>query len=387
MQRIRSIDVVRGLVMVVMALDHIRDLMHVHSLTQNPTDLATTNSALFFTRWITHFCAPIFVFLAGTSVYLVLKKHQNLAETRRFLWTRGLWLILLEFTLISFGIWFDIHFQTFFFQVIAAIGCGFLILSLLLTVNATTLGIIGIAILLSHNLVPFIPFEKQSVIQAIIAPLFGLKVYPISPNLIFIVGYPLVPWFGIMLVGFASGKFFEYEEGKRKRLFQIVGVCALALFVGLRFLNVYGDPVAWAAQKDLLFTVLSFLNISKYPPSLMFCLTTLGGMFLLLSFVENWKSPLAKILQVYGSVPLFYYIIHWYIVHTLMLIMVFLQGNTWANLTFGVLKFGRPETGGGLELASIYAVWLAVVASLYPLCKWYSTYKANHKENRWLRYI
>lgn len=386
MKRINSIDFVRGLVMIIMALDHTRDLMHVSSLTQNPTDLSTTTPTLFFTRIITHLCAPTFVFLSGVSVYLSLKATNNIAESKQFLLTRGIWLIILEFTVIGFGLWFDIHFGVLLFNVIAAIGFGFIILSFLLKIAPKTLGIIGLSIIFFHNLLPLIPFEKNSTIQSILTPFFSSTAFPVTPKILFIMGYPPIPWLGVMLAGFSAGQSFVISETKKKDLFFKISLVSLALFLVIRFINIYGDPVVWNSQKDNLFTVMSFLNVTKYPPSLLFCLLTFGVMFLVFSILEGVQNKLTDILSVYGKVPLFYFIVHWYIIHIMMFVMVFSQGFKPSDLVFG-FNFGRPKAGSGVELWTIYILWISVVLIMYPLCKWYGRYKANHKDKVWLRYL
>lgn len=386
MKRLNSIDFVRGLVMVIMALDHVRDMMHVSALTQSPTDLTTTTPLLFFTRWITHFCAPVFVFLAGISAYLSSRKHGDSAETRRFLLQRGAWLIGLEFTLLTFALWFDLKFRVFSFLVIAVIGSSFIVLALLLKLSPKVIGIIGVIIIFGHDLVPLLPLPNGSLLKTMLAPLFGPAAFPLTPSLTLVIGYPLIPWLGILLAGFAAGQFFERSEVERKSTFLKIGLAALALFAVLRFSNFYGDPSKWTVQKNSIFTFLSFLNISKYPPSLLFTLLTLGAMFLVLSCADNFKNPVSRIFTVYGKVPLFYYIVHLYLIHLLMFVMVFLQGYRWADLVFG-FNFGRPKTGSGGGLGAIYLIWLSVVIGLYPLCKWYGNYKASHSENKWLRYL
>lgn len=385
MKRLQSIDIVRGIVMIIMALDHVRDLMHVDSITQSPTDLATTSPLLFFTRWITYLCAPSFVFLAGTSVYLSLQ-NKNSSETRKHLFKRGFWLIFLEFTVVNFGLFFDIGFHSLLFEVIAAIGFGFIILGLLLKIRSKILGIIGLVIIFFHNLLPLLPFAENSVLKVILSPFFGPIVIPFSGRA-FIMAYPPIPWLGIMLVGFASGKFFELAEEKRKKLFIQIGLSALVLFVIFRCINIYGDPALWDSQRDALFTFLSFMNITKYPPSLLFCLTTLGIMFLLLAFAEQFHGKIKKVTLVYGKVPLFYFVVHFYIIHILTLLMLFAQGFNWSQLEFVSGNFGRPKnTVSGLPLWAIYLIWIFVVVLLYKPCQWFGKYKAENKY-WWLKYI
>ncbi|MFN7929496.1 MAG: heparan-alpha-glucosaminide N-acetyltransferase domain-containing protein [Blastocatellia bacterium] len=386
MKRIHTIDFVRGVVMVIMALDHTRDLMHVTAITQSPTDLTTTTPALFFTRWITYFCAPIFVFLAGTSAYLSAQKQNDLAVTRRFLLRRGIWLVVLEFTVVNFAIWFDLKFRTFIFQVIAAIGLSFIVLALLLRLSPRVIGLIGLLIIFMHDLLTLGLPRSGGLWRTILSPLFVLTPVPLSPNLLLIISYPLIPWLGILLVGYAAGKLFERPAIEQQSILLKLGAGALVLFVVLRFLNVYGDPAKWAMQRNAVFTVLSFFNISKYPPSLLFTLLTLGAMFLLLAWAETFPTILQRIFSVYGRVPLFYYLPHFYLLHVLMFGMVFLQGFGWSDLVFG-FNFGRPKTGSGVGLPAIYLIWLAVVAALYPLCRWYGEYKAAHHDKEWLRYL
>ena len=386
MKRIYSIDFMRGLVMIIMALDHLRDLMHTTAITQQPTNLTTTTPELFFTRWITHLCAPSFVFLSGASAFLSMKSKNNIAATGKFLLTRGLWLIVLELTLVNFGIWFDVHFNVFLFAVISAIGFGFIILSLLLNATPKTIGIIGILIICLHNLAPLVPFAETSLFKKILMPFFAPAMYPLGAGKVLLIGYPPVPWLGIMLVGFACGSFFEIRLQKQQSLFLKAGLSAIGLFVVLRFINVYGDLLPWSHQKNGLFTFLSFINLTKYPPSLDFCLLFLGILFLILSAIQGIKNKLTEYVCVYGKVPLFYYLIHWYIIHLLVFIMIFLQGFKRTDMVFG-FNYGRPKTGSGIELWAIYIVWIAIVAVMYPLCKWYGRYKENHKEKKWLRYL
>jgi len=385
MKRIPSIDIVRGLVMIIMALDHTRDLIHVDSVTLNPTDLATTSPWIFFTRLITHLCAPTFVFLSGVSVWLSLKTH-DVSNTKRLLWTRGLWLILMELTVVTFGIWFDIHFGVLLFGVIAAIGFGFIILSWLIKLPRKFHLILGLAIIILHNLLPVVFAGQNSILITILNPLFGPAVFPVSATTTFVMGYSPIPWLGIMLTGFGIGYLFEKPIEIRKKIFLQIGMISLVLFLLGRYINFYGDPAPWSSQKDSLFTLLSFLNVTKYPPSLLFCLLTLGTMFMLLWIVEGINNRITNVLIVYGKVPLFYFLVHWYIIHPVMFLIIFAQGYGVKDLVFG-FNFGRPKGPSGLELGGVYLVWIFVVVSMYPLCLWYGKYKANHPDKRWLKYL
>jgi uncharacterized membrane protein len=418
MKRIPSIDIARGLVMVIMALDHTRDMLHADALTQSPTDMATTTPILFFTRWITHLCAPSFVFLSGVSAYISMRNGQDPRTSRRFLLSRGIWLLVLEFTLVNFAIWFDVHFKVLIFEVIAAIGSGFIALSFLSRFSPRTLLIIGLIIIVGHDSISFFPMPAGTAFQFAGSLLFGPGAFPLSPNFLFVVGYPILPWLGIMLTGFAAGRLFERPAADRKKLFRRKGLAALGAFLLLRAANIYGDPAHWTVQTRPFFTILSFLNVSKYPPSLLFTLCMLGILLLILSGLEgrtngantigsrrsaaeaganaaagpntltNGRSgAAARILSVYGKTPLFYFLLHLYIIHSFMLLLILLQGYHLSDLSFAAFRQGRPSPKWGLSLGYIYPIWIGVVALLFPVCRWYGRYKLAHRDKKWLRYL
>lgn len=385
MKRIESIDIVRGLVMIIMALDHTRELIHQTGLTVNPTDLSNTTTGIFLTRWITHFCAPAFVFLAGTSAFLSSRRHP-LAEQRSFLIRRGLWLILLEFTVINFAIWWDIHFSVFLQQVIAAIGFGMIALGLLLGQSPKRLGILGGCIIMLHGLAALVQVPPGSALQGILAITFNGGLISFPGGRFLVVGYPLIPWLGILLVGFAAGPWCHQTVAERVKRFTYTGAFLLLGWLILRGFNTLADPAPWSVQTKPGFTVLSFLNVSKYPPSLLFCLLTLGVMFLLLAAAERIRGKFGEILQVYGKVPMGYYIVHWYLLHPIMFGILWLQGFGWSDFRFG-FSMGRPEATNGLGLPGTYAIWIGVVLLLYPFCRWYGKYKSAHPEKWFLRYL
>ncbi|MEY4541384.1 MAG: hypothetical protein RLZZ306_3141 [Bacteroidota bacterium] len=387
MKRVLSIDIIRGIVIIIMALDHVRDLIHIDSITQSPTNLATTTPFLFFTRWITHLCAPIFVFLSGTSAFIVSKNYDNLGKTKKYLIKRGLWLIFLEFTIVNFGLYFDIGFHTFLFEVIATIGIGFVMLGLMLKIPSKYLGITGLIIIFTHNLTPLIPFAEGSILKVILAPFFSPAMIPLFADKAFTMAYPPIPWFGIMLIGFACGQLFELPSEKRKSIFLKIGISALAMFIIIRFVNIYGDSVSWTLQKDSLYTFLSFMNVSKYPPSLVFCLITLGVLFSLLAFADQFNTKIKNITSIYGKVPLFYFVVHFYLIHLITLMVLFVQGFSWSQFEFAKGTFGRPQgIVTGLSLWAIYLIWIGVVLVLYYPCKWYGRYKTE-KKYWWLSYL
>ena len=386
MKRIHSIDFTRGVVMIIMALDHVRDMIHVDSVAQSPTNLTTTTPALFFTRWITYLCAPTFVFLAGTSAYLSLHRNDNLEKTKSFLLKRGMYLVVLEFSLVNLGLFFDLGFHTLIFEVIAAIGFGFIVLALLLKLSSKAIGLAGIAIIFCHDLFSLIPFSEGSTIKSILSPLFMFGAFPFSGR-VFIMGYPPVPWLGIMLAGFGCGPLFKPADTKRKSLFIKIGLAALLLFVVGRFINSYGEPAPWSSQKNCVFTFLSFMNVTKYPPSLLFCLITLGIMFLMLAFSEGVKNKFVGIASVYGKVPLFYFLVHFFLIHFILLGILLLQGFTWSQLDFASGSFGRPKgIPSGLPLWGVYLLWIGIVVVLYKPCQWYGNFKATHNQ-WWLKYL
>jgi uncharacterized membrane protein len=387
MKRINSIDTTRGIVMIIMALDHVRDFMHKTSLTEDPTNLQTTTGLLFFTRWITHLCAPAFIFLSGISAYLSFKRKNDLRASRRFLLTRGIWLVLLEITVVNFALWFDIQFRLELLEVISAIGFSFIILSLLLSLPSRTIGITGLVLIFSHNLLQGLPLPENTILKVLFSVLFRPGLLQITTEMAVFTAYPVIPWLGIMLTGFGFGELFMIPEKKRKEFLLLAGVTALSLGIILRYFNIYGDPNSWTIQKSSLFTALSFINVTKYPPSLLFTLFFVGLTLILLYLTEGRENKVSKIISVFGKVPLFYFIIHLYLIHILMFIMLYMQGFKSADFVFGLFSNGRPKESGGVDIQYIYLIWIGVVALLYPVCKWYGTYKFNHTELKFLRYL
>jgi uncharacterized membrane protein len=384
--RLDSIDFMRGLVIVIMAIDHTRDLLHIGSMSYDPLDLNTTTPVLFLTRWITHICAPVFVFLAGVSAFLALSSQNDISKTRKFLRSRGLWLVFLEFTVIGFGIWFDIYFRTFLLQVIFTIGMGLFILSFLLKIPARIIGLIGLSIIVLHNLTSYIKFDNEA-LKFVWALFFERGFFKIGADRAVLIAYPVVPWLGILLFGFGFGTVFRLPEMDRGKIFLKIGVIALLLFVTLRSLNLYGDPSDWSVQPTFLNSFFSFIKLTKYPPSLLYTAITLCIMFFLLYWADKKNNRLIQVFVTYGRVPLFFYILHWYIIHLSMFIIISIQGVKWEEMPFGVMNFGRPETGAGLELPFVYLYWISLVICMYPLCLWYGKYKALNKQRRWLKYI
>ena len=390
--RIQSVDILRGLVMVIMALDHVRDYFHIHAWTDDPLNLASTTPALYFTRYITHFCAPIFVFLSGVSIYL-----QSLRKTKPelsvFLMKRGLWLIFVEFVIISFAWSFNPAFERFPLGVIWSIGVSMFILGLLIRLPYKAILVIGLIIVFGHNLLDFPEAAKGFKGGFLWDLLHSSKwtSYTITENRNLIIAYPFLPWLGLMMMGYCAGKLFspQFDAARRKKLLTQMGIGLLVLFMILRGINIYGDPVGWTQQQNGLYTFFSFMNIYKYPPSLLYMCVTIGCALLLLPHLEKLENRFTKIMIVFGRTAFFYYILHLYLIHILAAISFYVHGHTLAKIAEGesVFKWKFVVPGEGFGLLGVYAIWLFVILCLYPLCKWYDNYKTNHKEKWWLSYL
>ncbi|MFN3848109.1 MAG: DUF1624 domain-containing protein [Spirosomataceae bacterium] len=385
MSRIQNIDILRGLVIVIMTLDHTRDFVHENVLSIEPTDLSQSNPALFLTRWITHLCAPTFVFLAGVSAYLSMSNNPNISENRTFLIKRGLWLIFVNFTINNFGIFLDIHFSIFFLQVIAAIGFGFLILAAILKLGANKIGLIGGIVLLSHNLFQGISFGENHALNFLWALFMNKGYFQITPSTGVLISYAIIPWSAILLVGFGTAAIISKPQNERQ-LFKI-GMGALLSFIVLRFINLYGDPAPWTLQKNVTMTFLSFINTTKQPPSLLFVLMTLGISFLLLFLFRTAGNKFTKWLSIFGKVPLFYWTIHWFVLHFVAIVYYLGQGYGWQDLEFSGFGFGKPADGQGMSLKWVYVTWIFVVLFMFPLAKLYGVYKFKNSDKSWLRYM
>lgn len=394
--RIQSIDVLRGLVMVIMALDHVRDFFHKVVITDpgapatGPTDLATTTPVLFFTRWITHFCAPIFVFLAGASIFLMgLKKTKK--ELGVFLVTRGLWLILVEVIIITFSWTFNPFFNLFILQVIWAIGISMVLMGLVVQLPYKLILLLGLIIVFGHNILDFKQVSdglKGSVLADLLY-FSNFAVFPLFDNHFILIVYAFLPWTGIMMLGYCFGKLYSPGADallRRKHLLQ-TGSGLLLLFVVLRLINSYGDPVPWETQpRGAIYSFLSFININKYPPSLLYCCVTLGAGMIFLALIEKVQNRFTAVMNVYGRVPMLYYILHFYLIHILVVIVFYLQGFGNKDIVNPHVPFLFRPPAFGFNLWGVYAVWIFVVVALYPLCKKYNRYKSTH-DKWWLSYL
>ncbi len=392
-KRIESIDIIRGIAMVLMALDHVRDYFHISANINDPLNLATTTPILFFTRWVTHYCAPIFVFLSGTSIYLQsLRKTKN--ELSVFLIKRGCWLIVAEWAIISLGWTFNPFYNVLPFQVIWAIGISMVLLGLLTRLPFKVVLAIGGLIVLGHNLLDFpeaVPGFTPGFWWTVLHH-GHFAAYEFAPGHFALIIYPFLPWTGLMLLGYCFGIFYSssYSTRQRRQIITRLGIGLLVLFAVLRLINLYGDPHPWTVQSSWGYTFLSFIKVHKYPPSLLYICITIGPALLLLVFIERIKNTFTNSMLVFGRTAFFYYILHIYLVHLLGALLFFIKGehtvtdaiNSMRNLPF---LFIIP--GEGVGLGWVYLVWLLVIALLYPLCKWYDGYKSRHKEKWWLSYL
>jgi uncharacterized membrane protein len=392
--RVYSIDTLRGLVMVIMALDHVRDFFFRAAVTAggasvatNPTNMATTTPALFFTRWITHFCAPLFVFLAGTSIFLMAqKKSKN--EVSLFLIKRGFWLVIVELVIITFSWSFNPLYNLFFLQVIWAIGISMILLGILIRLPFWLILSLGIIIVFGHNLLDY-PGINKNLKGSLLADLIyftNFSVYNIDKSHSAIIVYAFLPWTGLMLLGYCFGKLYRKSVDPlwRRKMLLMMGAGLILLFIVLRFINGYGDPVHWShRERGGIFTFLPFLNVNKYPPSLDFLCMSIGVGMIALSLLENVQNRLTRFFQVYGRVPMFYYILHLYLIHTIAVIVFFLQGFSTSEIVTPQNPFYFKPPGFGFGLLGVYAVWIFVVLVLYPLCKRYDRYKTAHAKDRW----
>ena len=377
--RIQSIDLLRGLVMVIMALDHVRDAFHYDlHVGHDPLDFKTTWSFLFFTRWITHFCAPVFVFLSGTSIFLYTQRRTSKKEVFLFLLTRGLWLMAAEIFIIG-PLW-DFDFGSFIMlQVIWAIGLSMVILSVLQFLPYKILLILGLLIVFGHNLLDSLKVEQPLAESFTWSVVHVSHFYKITPGLSVFVLYPFLPWLGLMITGYCLGKLYinNTDKNYRKRFLVITGIALIILFIVLRSINVYGDMHQWQKQSSPIFTLLDFINTTKYPPSLLYILMTIGPALIFLAYAENMHNWLTKKFVIFGKVPFFYYILHVFLIHITAIILFSFSDKIWND---PVLKQGYP-------LWMVYVVWISVVIILYFPCKWYSRYKANRPGNKWLSYL
>ena len=386
--RIESIDFLRGLVMIIMALDHVRDYFFFGSFTSNPTDLDSTTPLLFYTRIITHYCAPVFVLLTGTSAYLYGAK-KNKHDLSKFLLTRGIWLIFLEIIVNNFIWFFDPSYSLIVLQVIWAIGFSMLFLSGIIYFSNKIISVIGLVIICFHNLFDTFVFEGQSPYAILWYFLHQQSMIKISEHTSLVFGYPIIPWVGLMALGYVMGSLYtEYQSKERTSLLMKFGIYSVLAFIILRLTNFYGEPNHFAIQEKISFSVMALFNTTKYPPSLLYLLMTIGPSLILLSIIEKYKNKITDFFIVFGKVPLFYYFSHVFLIHITAIIFLIIENkdyNIMLNMTpflpnqYQLMEYGYP-------LWVVYLVWVIVILILYPICNKYMKYKSNSKK-WWLSYL
>jgi uncharacterized membrane protein len=379
--RLESVDLLRGVIMVLMALDHTRDFFGQPG---SPTNLATASAALFFTRWVTNFCAPVFFLLTGTAAWLSLRKRTK-AELSRFLFTRGLWLIFLELVLFRcLVLQFNFDYHVTAITVLWALGWAMIILSVLVHLPPFVVTAFGVAMIATHNL-----FDSISSAN----PLWSILH---SPNIIFptpghtvFLAYPLIPWVGVTAAGYGLGQIYGWEQARRRAFLLRLGIGLSVGFVVLRAINIYGDPSRWTTQRSAAFTVLSFLNTTKYPPSLLFLLMTLVPALIFLWAVDTHTPRLLRPAVVIGKVPMFYYLLHFFLLHVLAVIVCYVRYRQvhwmFESPDLGHFPITQPP-GWGLTLPFVYLIWAIVVVALYPLCRRYAALK-RRSNAPWLSYL
>lgn len=380
--RLDAVDLTRGVIMIIMALDHTRDYFGIPG--QNPTNIATTTAALFFTRWITHFCAPVFFLLTGTGAYLSLRK-QSPAQLSRFLLTRGLWLIFLETVVIRcLAYQFNFDFKVTMLVVVWALGWSMIALSLLVRFPLAVPMIFGFSLIALHN-----AFDGGRLTNPLLVILHQPGFVLNTPEHVVFVSYPLIPWLGVTAIGFALGRIYDWEREKRRMFLLRVGVASCVAFLALRGINVYGDPARWSMQATNTLTTISFFNVTKYPPSLLFLLMTLGPALLLLRALDDVKPRLLTPALTFGRVPLFYFMLHFFFIHLLAVVVCLVRYGSahwmFESPDLGNYPFTAPP-GWGFTLPVVYAVWISVVTIAYPFCKWFAAVKQRRKD-AWLSYL
>jgi uncharacterized membrane protein len=380
--RLESIDVVRGVIMIVMALDHTRDFFTIPG--QNPTDLNNTTVALFLTRWVTNFCAPVFFLLMGTGAYLA-GRRKSPAKLSRFLLTRGLWLIFLELVLVRcFAYQFNVDYRVTMLLVLWALGWALIALSALVHLPVFVVAAFGVLMIAGHNLLESV--DSASPLWSILyARGFVLN----TPEHVVFAGYPLIPWIGVTAVGYSLGKVYDWDADRRRPFLLCLGLALIVAFLVIRGVNVYGDPAPWMRQETAVYTVLSFLNTIKYPPSLQFLLMTLGPALVFLWAMDRGTPRILRPALVIGKVPLFYFVLHFLLIHLLAVAACYVRYGS-AHWMFESpdlrnYPFTAPPDWG-YSLPVIYLAWAFVVVALYPLCRWFAALK-QRRSDVWLSYL
>ncbi len=391
-RRVGAIDAARGAVMILMALDHVRDFFHRAAMSYSPTDLARTSPALFLTRWVTHCCAPVFMFTAGIGAFLWWQHGRTRKQLSMFLLTRGLWLLVLELTVMRLAYDFDVS-QSYpiLLLVLWVLGACMIGMAVLVWLPVRALAGLSIAVIALHNCLDDVKASQFGSTAGVWNLIHEAGAFRLARATV-IVGYPLVPWIAVMAFGFCFGRVFGMEPSARRRYFTIIGAASTLAFVLIRGLNTYGDPAPWSTQNSAIYTVLSFLNTTKYPPSLAYLLMTLGPALLALAYFDRPAMKPSNPLVVFGRVPLFYFVIHFYAAHAAAAFFAWLR---YGRASFAFIFQPVPSMGGppelfpagfGYDLWVVYVVWALIVLGLFPVCRWFATIKASRRE-WWLSYL
>lgn len=388
--RIQSVDALRGAVMIIMAIDHIRDFINSSAMQFSPTDLSRTTTALFFTRWITHFCAPLFALTAGISAFLYARNRTK-GQLSRFLVTRGLWLMLLELTILRFVMFSDIRFThtTILLLVLWMLGLSMVVLAALVHLPVRVLALFSIAVMAGHNLLDPVSAQKFGKFAWLWDILHQQGLFPVGSDNV-LSAYSLIPWFAVVAAGYCLGTVMLWESDRRRQFLLRLGIGLTLAFVVVRGLNIYGDPSNWTVQHSWWFTVLSFLNCTKYPPSLDFLLMTIGPGLIVMAAMEHMRFSRENPLIVFGRVPFFYYVLHLAVIHGVAIAMNFLRYGYTNFLLIPSPSMGGPSNlfpaNFGFSLWVVYAVWAGVILLLYPVCRWYAALKQRRRD-WWLSYL
>ena len=378
--RVNALDIVRGAAMVFMALDHVRD--YVTELRFQPEDLARGSALLFATRWVTHFCAPAFFLLAGMGIGLSRLRGATAGAQSRYLLARGLWLLVLELIVTPIGWQFGFDLLPAFALVLWALGWSMILMAILVHLPVGLVAAVSVVLIAGHNTLdrmqPPSLGSFAGVWHALHVPGF------VIPNVLFI-GYPLVPWVGVMALGYALAEIYDWEPARRRRFLIAVGSALVVAFVALRAVNGYGNTFPWTPQRTAALTVASFLNLRKYPPSLQFLLMTLGPTLVFLALAEGARGAVARFLSVYGRVPLFFYVAHIFVAHAVAMLLAYAQGGEWRRIQIISAPQLIPDWYG-VGLPGVYLAWITVVLLLYYPCRQFAQLK-ERRTDWWLRYL
>ena len=380
-----SIDLLRGFIIALMALDHTRDFF-TNVLAYDPLDLARTSPGLFLTRWITHFCAPVFIFLAGVGASLSRIRGKPIKDLSWFLFSRGIWLAFLEVTWINFGWSFDFDFRLAGVGVLWAIGWSMVILSALVWLPLRMIGIFGIALITLHNAFDWVlpgTLGKLGWLWTILHVPGNLYS---APGWDFGVGYVLIPWAGVMAAGYAFGEVYTWNPGRRRKWILGLGVTSIVAFIIIRGVNNYGNPWQWTPQYTFLYSIFSFVAVHKYPPSLDYVLMTLGPALILLSLLERDTPKCFQPFLVFGRVPLFFYLLHLPLIHAMALVVALIRHGHAEWVLQNPFRNYHPPPEAGFGLAGVYAFWLLILVILQPICRWFADFKSKRRD-AWLSYL